>query len=651
MKLRFKSAVAGVSALAIASAGLAFAGSASAYTGTGTAGAPIWTNTDTANIKGSVLILNASGAQVTGGNNIAAIGSFLATSAAARSGATNAQASVAAPDPTNVLPATWATNTLPTNNYAFTANTLPAGAPAGAAWVALTTSGANIPARAGAVVLYPTMAGANSPANDANYKNVLELRIQDSGATIADDGQYFRTVIEYVPAGGAAYDGLTAGQWKVIYPAVTTTTTTTTVTGSTPSGTQVGGTSVTFQATVTGASTGGTVDFYDGNPASGGTLISSNAYTGGTVSSTATTTLSVATHSIYAKYVPAAFSIFSGSTSAAFSFQVTTPPAIATTTTLGVIAGSNASDLCLSDGGAVPCATQPSHFTGSAIVTPAGAAAVGSVSFFADSSTTAFATDASAPFTFDVASSGFGAGPHTIFAVYSGTSGLAQDYLTSTSGTGSIRVVSGQVGVSDTQYIQTQINPGTITITTPYNGSGVCATDALTGLPVSGTPCGRLVLPAMSLDSTATGYTTSGAFNNIAILDERPGNLPYDVYAVSSPLTRVGGASTLSGTESTIDSHNVGLTSVGLDTITPFAVNNSTGVKTFTNNIAADYVAPGAIVFPAGHFGLGGTGQKVINNTHGLGTTTILGTLTIHAPTNTVDGTYIGTITFSAFAA
>jgi hypothetical protein len=327
---RFTAIAASALSLAIASTALVASGqAASAYTGT-----PPWVAGDSASIKGSVLVLDAAGARVTSGSNIKSIGGYLATSAAARVGASFATATVAAPDPTNAIPSTWATNTLPTTNFDFTAGVAPSGAPAGAAYVALSLSGANVPARASALTLY---AGA-----DAAYLHILELRIQDSGSGIADDGLYFRTVIEYNPnaLGGADYDGLAPQGWRQLYPVPSgpsTIATATTTPTSNPSGSQVVGTSITFSTTVAPASgslTGGTVQFLDGvTPIGADKPLSGTATNGSAVTITADPWVSsgVATHQIKAVYTPSN-SAFGSSQSSTLAVIITSTPVVADAT-------------------------------------------------------------------------------------------------------------------------------------------------------------------------------------------------------------------------------------------------------------------------------------------------------------------------------
>ena len=149
-----------------------------------------------------------------------------------------------------------------------------------------------------------------------------------------------------------------------------------------------------------------------------------------------------------------------------------------------------------------------------------------------------------------------------------------------------------------------------------------------------------------------TNQGKTAVFNDIIVTDTRPGNLPWTVSAISSDLVKDGVASP--GVNETIDAQNVGLVGVGLTssnatptTITsglPAGSANSavTNFSTFDNPSAA-HVAAGTI----GTFGLGGIAKKVMHANSGLGTSQFAGTLTITGPTNTLDGTYKGIVTFT----
>lgn len=641
---------------------VAEASSARAYVGSGAGGAPEWVPGDTAR-KGFVTLYDAAGNQLTGGSNINAISAYVGTSGAApRSGATSASAYLAAPDPGNIDPATWTTVSM-TAGFAWspTPSGTPGFTPTGpGAFVKLTPAGAALGTLAGTLALPATPA-------QVDYYRILEIRVQDAGLGVASDGgRYWATDIEYNPTTAtAAYDGLAPGAWRVVYPAAVLPTPILTTPTASPTGSVVEGAPLVFTTRISppsGSLNGGRIRFYaDGFPIDGSPAVSGpcTAALPCTVSTNQVTSLNAGTHAITAQYFTAAGVLVGGAASPALSQVIVPPPPATTATTLGTIASASPDDLP----GSV---TKPELVTGSAFVTvsdpssPSYGSTVprGSVSWFADGSPTPFATDddPSDGFAFSVSSAIFtgSAAPgtaHSIVAKYSGaTAPGVQDLLPSVSGAATLSVIDLVIS-TDTQYLQTTLLPGTVTITTPYTASSVCPTDPVTGLPTTPASCGRLVLPAMTLDSTATGYTTSALFSSIAVLDTRPGNLPYDVYAVASDLTRVAGVSPLPGTVSVIDSHDVGLTSLAL---APTGITNvlpATGNLVLLQNPAADWVLPGAAVFPNGRAGLGGAGQRILHADHGLGTTTLEGRVTVNAPTSTIDGTYAGTITFSAFSA
>jgi sugar lactone lactonase YvrE len=198
-------------------------------------------------------------------------------------------------------------------------------------------------------------------------------------------------------------------------------------------------------------------------------------------------------------------------------------------------------------------------------------------------------------------------------------------------------VTTGYANVAtgfDLQNIQTSIAPGTLILSTPYS----------TGSP--------LVLPPMTLNDAATEYATSANFASIAVADTRPGNLPYTVSAIASPLVKAGVPTP--SVDETISSENVGLTNLQLVS-TNSTPNTFIGGQIFglfsgpENFVGFDNAAAAHVsADDAGSLGLGGSSpHPVLHANSGLGRTETSGTLTITAPTNTRDGTYNGTLTFS----
>jgi len=224
------------------------------------------------------------------------------------------------------------------------------------------------------------------------------------------------------------------------------------------------------------------------------------------------------------------------------------------------------------------------------------------------------------------------AAAYSVTAVYSGATiaGIAVSGSTSPAAT---FTVTAPTYTPDVQYIRTSVPAGTLVISTPYTGSN------------------PLDLGPMVLNATATEYKSTGAFTGIQVTDTRAGNLPYTLSALASDLAK-GGVVT-PGVNERISGQNVGLTGLTLTSTnaTPgtflggVAAGGSTTGQNLTgfDNPAASHVLAGS----AGSLGLGTTSKTVLHANSGLGTTVTAGTLTITAPTNTVDGTYTGTVTFT----
>ncbi len=365
-------------------------------------------------------------------------------------------------------------------------------------------------------------------------------------------------------------------------------------------------TPVTFSASVTPAAASGSVAF----SIDGGAAVPAATFVGG-VATSASSLLSAGTHNVVATFTGGAG--FGNSSSAAFSYVVTQAPNAGTVTNLTLSASTVAF---------------PGSVSGTAAVTSGGAAVTaGSVAFFLDNAAAAFATDTTGANGFTFPSLGAAVGAHTVKAVYSGATGF--DGSTSPDAT---LDVTAPAYAADVQDIQTDIAPGTLVISTPY------------------TPTNPLVVPTLVLNTTATEYSGSAAFQGISVADTRAGNLPYTVSATSSDLLLSGVASP--SVNQRINAQNVGLTALGLlttnSTPTTFlggvAPGGSTLGQNFTafDNVAAPHVAGDAV-------GTGGlaAGPAVLHANSGLGTTTFAGTLTITAPTNTLPGQYNGTVTFT----
>jgi hypothetical protein len=643
MKLSIKTAFAATLSAALAATALVAVGQgASAYTGN-----PPWVAGDT-QAKGGVAFYDAPGNVLSGGSDYNHLAAYFGGTSAYRTGATKAAVSIAFPQSGIANPANWLTQSFQLSTTFIPAPSgTPASIPVANPFVKIATVASPTP-------MDDALGNNAVPDTSTAYNNTFEVRIQDSGTSVvADGGKYWRAVVEYNPVGSgiASYNGLAEGAWRLVYPAAVAAPTSTTLAVS-PASPVTNSTSVTLTSTSTAGVAGSVAFDVDGvafgapkSPDASGIAVSDAG------------TLAGGTHTLHAVFTPSAPAAnqagYAASTGTITNYVVSIPT-FPTVTNLTV---DNAS------------VTKPAAITGSAIVTDAGATVTtGSVDFQIDG--VSVGIDLSSPFTFSAPSTGFSEASHNVVAIFTPVTNAAHQLETSTSATGTVTVLAAtcvnltatgsNIGtttpLADCQGIQTQINPGVITITTPYiDTKGIpCATDAAGNVTAAAAAtCGKLVLPAMTLDSTTTGYTTSATFRNISVLDERPGNLPWTLSAGASNLTRVGGdAGYANGSVFEIDGHNVGLTGLASST-TPVvvngvtypvgALNNTNGTLTPYNNAAALWLQPGA---SAGGLG-GAAGAIILHNSNGRGTTTVDGLLTINAPTNTQDGKYLGTITFT----
>ena len=721
MPVRIRTSVAALIAAALVAVGLALPlTSASAYVGSGANGAPVWVPNDGAR-KGFVLLYDPSGQQISGGTNVSAIGqagasyAWLGTSGSApRAGATQVSAYVAAPDISNSTPSTWASAQL--SPSAFTWSPTPSGTPgfapnAPGAFSHLDSSGANVLGAASGLTLYS--------GTDPDYLHVLELRVFDFGPGVPLENKYWASDIEFnPPTATATYDGLAPGAWRVVYPVVMLPTPVVSTPTVSPAAPSPQGTPLVFSATVappSGTLTGGRVKFFTGNTQIDGTRIITGTCTPSvpcTVSTNALTTFTIGTTQVYAQYFTAQGVLVGNAASASLTVTVTKPPAITTVTTLGNIQSSDPLD-------APGTVTYPATLSGTAFVTlvdpgqPDNGSGTfrGSIAFYLDGSTTPFASDpdGSNGFAFTVPSSVFSGGgapgvTHTITAKYGGSVvASAVDLLPSDSPAATIRVITPYIS-QDVQAIATAIDPGTITISTPYDGSptkatyctigtdiatpatlglvsytaaGATAHNAVSGaIPVTAGEllpflpsvlqqdtheCGYIFLPAMKLNGTASLYSTSGAFDGISVTDTRPGTNGYTLNALASNFTKQGvGAPTVDDIINAQDLGLTGLTLVSTNMQPPYdfflggqtpGTPGAPGVGTIAGENFTGYDNPGANGLSStatGNLGLGGsTGHQVLHANRGLGTVVTQGAVRMTAPTNTRDGIFAGTITFT----
>jgi hypothetical protein len=459
-----------------------------------------------------------------------------------------------------------------------------------------------------------TVGGINAGPFTGSASNTLRNFASDQGLAQLGNGTY---TIELVcrQALQSASLGEFVGTFNVngntVTPVVPAVSTSTSITSASPA---AGATNApaTFTATVSPSNASGTVQF----TVDGVNLGAPVAVSGGTATSPATGLLAAGNRTVVANFVGG--SGFTNSTSAPFIYSV------------AAVTASSTTNLALS----AATVAYPGTVTATATVTSGGAPVTGgTVQFTVDGANLGSPVALNASGVASSPAISRNAGTYTVSAVYSGTSAGGATVTGSTSPDATFEVTAAQFD-PDVQNIQTSIAPGTLVISTPY------------------TPTAPLVLPAMTLNTSATEYSTSAAFQDIIVTDTRPGNLPWTVSAIASDLTKFG-VPTPSANE-TIDAQNVGLTNLALGTTnaTPNTFGNAAAGSpslplptNFTgfDNPAAAHVAAGS----GGNAGLGGSPKPVLHANKGLGTTTTNGTLTITAPTNTLDGTYNGIITFT----
>ena len=598
----FKKGAAAVAALALAGVGMAAtAAPASAALAT-TPPAYVGNTAVDPNSNGNFLLYDANGNRIVGGSLTNLGGAIYAVSGqTARTGAIKANLSIAAPDHTKVA-SLWASQTLSGSTNFPVAGTIP-----------------NVSGVAGPVVTLNGTTDGNAASflsvavldTTAGYAGYAQLRVKDTASPAATTWATMEIAID-----------VAAGTWAQVSPGVFYTSTTTSAPTFSPVSPATNGDSVTLTSTVTPSSATGSVHFFDGSTDLGAATFSGGTATLAHVFTNTTNPKVNETHGITAVYTPTG--LFSPSTSSVSNLVVQATPLISTTTAL-----------TLSQATVTLGSTDV--LTATAVVTPTSAApATGTVAFYVDGSSSANATGtltagSTGAVTINFSGLTGSSSPgtaHTIVATYTD----ANTYAGSSSAAATVNVIASYA--ADVQNIQTSITAGTLVISTPY------------------TSVAPLVLPAMTLNSSATEYSTSNAFTGISVADTRPGNLPYTLSAIASNLTKVGVASP--GANETINAQNVGLniSSLTSTNATPNtflgsqAVGSATTGQNFTgiNNVSASHVAAGA----TGSAGLGGaTPHVALHANSGLGTTVTAGTLNITAPSNTVDGTYAGTITFS----
>ena len=610
-KPTLKAAVAGLLSAAIAGGGLlAFASSAFAA---GTA--PAWEpDANAAAPYGNITFYDASGNQVTSGTNQNSPFAYAVAGTAGDTGATKAYVSFFNPIH-GTAPSGW-TGTAEAGPTTFSpAASLPNGTPAD-----IVADAPTYPVVAASTASITNWLGSNTPDTTTGYANTIQVRLTDSGSGGHGNpaGTYWESDIGYnTTSASITVDGTTvpANGWAVLFPFVTATTTilATSATG----GNLTTGNPITLTATVSGPGSG-TVQFYDN-----GTLLA-NSTTPGAGSYTYTYTPAAGPHAYTASFTPSPGNeTGAGTTSATFglasstSSPVTvqdTPPQIGTLTTLSA-SGTN------------PAYGTSVTFTVT-IPTADGTNPAGTVEFFNGTTpiTGCTAVAINPPASATCTTSTLPQGSDSITAVFTPTS---NSYASSTSGAVLVTVgapadcaLQGS-SCSDQQNIQVTINPGTITVTTPYT---------------SVTP---FVLPAMTLSSDGTYLQSSAEFPATSIPDSS------QIVVTSTLAPAYAWTLSVSATPLTSGGNSIPASGLGLTNGTLLNASGAgayPGTVTFTNIPALN---PSPVDGPGTGPGLSGTPQSWAHSTAADGSADMDGTLTLYAATSTPAGTYNGTITFS----
>jgi Bacterial Ig-like domain (group 3) len=387
MKFGVRRLVVAASSLALVAAGLA----ATAVSAQAVAPPP-WEPDPTS--IGALSFYNAAGTQITGGNVAdAPFASYVLAGTAGRAG--DNRATVFGYLPKNgVAIGAWTGEALSASTvYPNAAAPAPLGTSA-LPLVSLTSGDETISQLVGDLP---------NTATDA-YQGLYQLRVKTSGPGQPSGTEYDSADIQ-----------VTGSTWTQVYPAVAQSTTTALVV--TPASPKPVGTAVTLTATITPSGAAGSVQFKDGATNVGAAV----AVSGGTAHTT-TSSLTAGTHSLTAVFTPTDSSAFSGSTSSAVSYTITSPA----TTTTTVLAVTPASPVALG-----------TNVTLKATVAPG--TAVGSVQFFDGVSTLGSAVAVSGGIA-QLSTTALAGGVHSLSAKFTPTDSAA--FTPSTSNTVSYTVTS-----------------------------------------------------------------------------------------------------------------------------------------------------------------------------------------------------------------
>lgn len=575
MKIRIRSVLAGAAALAVAT-GIVVGGGTAAFAAVNPGFEP------DPNALGSVTFYNASGGVITGGSlsGHPAV-AYAAASGPGRTGDSKAQLYAFTPQ-VGVPTASWTGDVLTgSTNYPNTAAPAP-------------VNGLTVPVASGtsgdiSLADYISVLPNNSTV--AGYQNLYELRLYTSGPGQGQGTTYYRVDIQV---------DTTAGTWAVVFPAPATPTSTA-LTAS-PASPQGQGTNVTLTATVSPAAAG-SVHFFDGATDLGaGTY---NATTG--VATKSTNTLSVGTHTLTAQFTSSDAG-FTGSTSAALSYTITTPKTPTSTT----LATSPASPV-------TGDASGNASVTLTSTTTPTGTA--GGVHFF-DGTTDLGAgtyTQSTGVATLTVTLNAAGS-PHQLVATF--TSGNAT-FANSTSAVVSFTVLPanfGTAGIPLTAQDNTQPFAGSLSlIVAPGTKVDLVQVDPTTA-------AGH---PVQSTDPTGHrhAWVFTGGLAGVSVNDTRPNQFGWTV---------TGQATDFVNGSTTIQARNLGwMPALAAGGDAEGTVNAGAAVNPYLQTATSNGLAAP------------GTNLAQAPPSNGLGTKNLSAQLALWMPDTSPTGTYASTLTLT----
>jgi hypothetical protein len=616
-------AIAGGGLLGLASA--AFAGTAPAWEPDANAAAPY----------GNLTFYDAAGNQVISGTgDLDSPFAYAVAGTAADSGATKATLYFANPNH-GLPPGSW---TVASEAGPTTFSPTISGAPADI--TGFTPTDAVVASSAANITNWLAV---NTPDTQAGYANTIQVRLTDSGpgghGTPA--GNYWESDIGYnTTSSPITVDGTTvpANGWAVLYPIVSNGTITT-LTAPANGASEVVSNPITLTASVTPTTASGSVNFY----ANGATLVATSTTPGsGTYTATWTPTVT-GSYSITATFLPTAGgpgSIGDGVTITVGAANIGGTPTLTATPTSGVTYGVTpvtlTATVTYADYSKTGVAGTVKFMIGATLITgctnPVATTVTGSGTSASPGLGTAVCTTSSLPVGSDQIIMTFSppsgytplfAGPVTVTVApppnscsYASATNLPPNgtapYLTTP--------------CAEQQNVQVVINPGTITVTTPY------------------TAASPFVLPAMTLSSDGTYFQSSAQFASasagfITVTSSLAPAYAWTLSVAATPL--VNGANQIPAS---------GLGLIGGTLYNASGSGAYPGTVTFVNGAAGiPSCNPSPTDNPSGCVtgGLGAAPQTWATSSAADGTADMYGTLTLLAATSTPTGTYNGIITFS----